>query len=37
MKKAFETPEIEVVKFETEAVMNFASWESDGNDIGWRE
>lgn len=37
MKKAFEMPEIEVVKFETEEVMNdFASWNEGENDMGWR-
>ena len=37
MKKTFEMPEIEIVKFETEEVMNFGSWQSGGNDIGWEE
>lgn len=36
MKKTFEMPVIEIVKFETEDVMNtnFASWNGD-NDLGW--
>ena len=38
MKKAFEMPEIEVVKFETEEVMNdFASWQGGDHGMGWRE
>ena len=40
MKKVFELPEIEIVKFETEDVLSnnmFDSWESGGNDIGWEE
>ena len=38
MKKTFEMPEIEVVKFETEEVMSkFDSWQSGGNDVGWEE
>ena len=41
MKKTFEMPVIEIVKFETEDVMNsarFASWQT-GNDnaLGWEE
>ena len=36
MKKTFEMPEIEIVKFETEEVLNrFASWNVGGTDIGW--
>ena len=36
MKKTFEMPEIEIVKFETEAVLSeFSSWSSGGNDVGW--
>ena len=38
MKKTFEMPEIEIVKFETEEIMNqFESWNSGGNDIGWEQ
>lgn len=37
MKKTFEMPVIEIVKFETEDVMNtkFDSWNSGENDLGW--
>ena len=39
MKKTFEMPVIEIVKFETEDVMNsarFSSWGGE-NDLGWEE
>ena len=39
MKKTFEMPVIEIVKFETEDVMNtarFSSWREE-NDLGWEE
>ena len=37
MKKTFELPEMEIVKFETEDVLsNFESWEG-GNDLGWED
>lgn len=37
MKKTFEMPEIEVVKFETEEIMNFNSWKDKNNSLGWKE
>ena len=38
MKKTFSMPEIEIVKFETEQIMiDFASWPTGGNDIGWEK
>ena len=38
MKKPFEMPEIEVVKFETEEVLSINdSRNGDDNDIGWEE
>lgn len=38
MKKVFEFPEIEAVRFESEQVLaRFDSWEVDGNDMGWEE
>ena len=36
MKRIFEMPEIEIVKFETEAVLN-SSWETTDDDLGWEE
>ena len=37
MKEGFVMPEIEIVKFETENVMDdFASWESGGNQLPWQ-
>ena len=37
MKEIFVMPAIEIVKFETENVRNFESWQSGGNDLGWKE
>lgn len=38
MKKPFEMPEIEVVKFETEEVLSINDSRNEGgNDIGWEE
>ena len=38
MKKTFTMPEIEVVNFETEEIMNnFGSWPSSDNDLGWEK
>ena len=40
MKKTFEFPEIEVVKFETEAVLStdgsMPAWEVPGGSLGWQ-
>lgn len=36
MKRIFEMPEIEIVKFETEAVLS-ASFKTDEDDLGWEE
>lgn len=37
MKKLFEMPEIEVVRFETEEILvEFPSWTPDGDDLGWQ-
>ena len=37
MKKTFEAPAIEIVKFETEDVLSkFPSWQADGDDLGWQ-
>ena len=37
MKKIFETPKIEVVKFETEEVMAITPSNNGDLDIGWEE
>jgi hypothetical protein len=44
MKKVFEFPVIEAIKFETEQILDdkrnnsrFESWEVGGNGMGWEE
>lgn len=38
MKKTFEMPEIEVVKFEAEAVLNTPeSWPTGDDELGWEK
>ena len=34
MKKEFQLPEIEVISFETEEILEEKSW-SGGNNMGW--
>ena len=35
MKKTFEMPEIEIIKFETENVMTASAPVDDDNSLGW--